>query len=115
MAVAVTPSGVVLAADMQDGLLSSRDSGRTWTRVLTAPVMGISVNPVDAKLVLAAGAGIFRSADGGQTWQQVFALSEGLGPVAWAPSDSQVAYAVGYDGDLYTTRDGGTTWRAVSS
>lgn len=114
MAVAVTPSGAVLAGDMQQGLLASRDSGRTWNRVLNAPVMGLSVNSSDTKLVLAAGPGIFRSADGGQRWRQVFALSDRLGPVAWAPSDPKVAYAVGYDRNLYVSRDGGTTWQAVS-
>src|SRR5207244_10760202 len=58
MALAVTPSGDSLCGDMQQGLLVSRDGGKTWRRILAAQLMGLALNPRDPKRVLAAGPGI---------------------------------------------------------
>jgi photosystem II stability/assembly factor-like uncharacterized protein len=37
-----------------------------------------------------------------------------FGPVAWAPSSPDTAYAIGFDGSIWRTADGGTTWARVS-
>ncbi len=113
MALAVAPDGRVLAGDMQQGLLTSADGGKTWSRVHESPVMGLAVNPGDARLVLAGGPGVLLSADGGKTWKAVLAVQDGVGPVAWSPSDPDVAFAVGFDRVLYRTGDGGETWAPV--
>jgi len=113
MALAVTPDGRILAGDMQQGLLVSADGGKTWKLTLKAALMGLAVNPSEASRVLATGPGILRSTDGGRKWEQPLPLEEGAGPVAWAPSDPQVAYVVGFDKTLYKTEDGGTIWTAV--
>ena len=114
MALAVTPSGSILAGDMQKGLLVSGDGGATWRRVLRAELMGIAVNPRDPERLLAAGRGILLSTNGGRTWRRRLELPEGAGPVAWSKSNSRIAYAVGFDRTLYRTSDGGMTWSAVS-
>jgi photosystem II stability/assembly factor-like uncharacterized protein len=113
MALTVTPSGEVLAGDMQRGLLRSRDGGQTWRLILRAPLMGIAIDPADPKRLLAAGPGILISTDGGEHWRQPLKIDQGAGPVAWAPSEPKVAYAVGFDRKLYRTRDAGETWSAV--
>lgn len=114
MALAVTPDGRILAGDMQQGLLASEDGGKKWKVVLRAGLMGLAVNPDNPETVVATGPGILLSRDGGRNWDQVLALDQGAGPVAWSPSEPNVAYVVGFDKVLYKTEDGGATWRAIA-
>jgi len=113
MALAVAPDGRVLAGDMQRGLLSSADNGKTWSRLHDAQVMGLAVNPGDSSRVLAGGPGVLLSTDGAKSWRQVLDVPDGAGPVAWSASDPDVAFAVGFDRLLYRTGDGGETWAPV--
>jgi len=115
MALAVTPDGRILAGDMQQGLLESRDGGATWTQTLRAQLMGLAVNPSDPRRLLAAGAGIALSTDGGHNWRSVLDLPDGAGPVAWSPSRPRLAYAVGLNRVLYRSGDGGASWRPVGT
>jgi photosystem II stability/assembly factor-like uncharacterized protein len=114
MALAVTPDGRILAGEMRQGLVASRDGGRTWKVTLEAGLMGLAVNPNEPERILATGPGILLSTDGGRNWDQVMPLEAGAGPVAWAPSNPKVAYVVGFDQTLYKTEDGGATWRPVA-
>lgn len=113
MALAVAPSGDILAGDMQKGLLGSRDGGQTWRLVVRAQLMGLAINPKDGKRIVAAGPGILLSTDGGRTWRQRLEIAAGAGPVAWSPSNPQIAYVVGFDRTFYRSADGGETWSAV--
>ena len=113
MALAVMPDGRILAGDMEKGLLESSDRGESWRLVLRAGLMGLAVNPQDAKAVVATGPGILLSSDGGKTFDQVLALEQGAGPVAWSPSDPNLAYVVGFDGTLYRSDDDGVSWNPV--
>jgi photosystem II stability/assembly factor-like uncharacterized protein len=113
MALAVMPDGRILAGEMQAGLMVSEDDGKTWKRTLEAGLMGLAVNPSDPSRVLATGPGVLLSTDGGRTWDQQLELPAGTGPVAWAESNPELAYVVGFDRTLYSTTDGGATWSAV--
>ena len=110
---AVTPAGRLLAGDPRRGLLASSDGGRSWTIALRKPVIGVAVNPAHPRTILATGLGILLSRDGGKKWRSVLRLEQAVEPVAWAPSDPKVAYAVGYDRKLYRTSDGGGSWLPV--
>jgi photosystem II stability/assembly factor-like uncharacterized protein len=109
---AVTPDGRVLAAE-QRGVFASEDGGTTWQTLLEENVVGLAVRPGDEQTILAVGSGIFRSTDGGRTWRKVQEISEGAWPVAWAPSDPERAYVVGFDRELYRTDDAGASWQVV--
>jgi hypothetical protein len=37
-----------------------------------------------------------------------------FGPVAWAPSTSDVAYAVGFDRSVWRSADGAKSWTKVT-
>ncbi len=113
MALAVLPDGRILAGDMQQGLLESSSGGATWRQTLRAQLMGLAVNPSDAKRLLAAGSGIALSTDGGRTWRSVLNLQDGVGPVAWSRSSPELAYAVGLNRTLYRSRDGGENWQPI--
>jgi photosystem II stability/assembly factor-like uncharacterized protein len=113
MALAATKDGRVLAGDMQQGLLESRDGGKTWRVSLPAHLMGLVINPRQPQRVLAAGPGIARSLDGGRNWKLVLDLPDGAGPVAWATSKPNIAYVVGFNRTLYRTLDAGNSWEAV--
>jgi photosystem II stability/assembly factor-like uncharacterized protein len=113
-ALAVTPAGRLLAGDMGQGLLTSENGGKDWRIVAQTQIMGLAINPDDPDLVVATGPGILISTDGGGSWKTTLELADGAGPVAWAPSDPKIAYAVGFDRTLYRTSDAGLSWVPVA-
>ncbi len=113
MALAVMRDGRILAGDMQQGLMISRDGGRTWARNLRAQLMGLALNPTDPKRILASGPGVSLSTNGGGNWKRVLDIPDGGGPVAWSQSNPKIAYVVGFDRTLYRSTDSGRTWSAV--
>lgn len=114
MALAVTPGGHLLAGDMEQGLLTSNDGGKSWHQTLAEGVMGIAINPDDPTRAIATASGIFMSNDQGESWREVLPLAKGGGPVAWSPSNPKIGYVVSFDRTLYKTTDGGSTWQPVT-
>lgn len=115
MALAVAPDGRILAGDMEQGLLVSKDRGVTWRQVLAEGLMGLAINPSSPQRVLATGQrGIWLSTNGGSSWRVAHPVFDGAGPVAWSASAPKTAYAVGFDRRLFKTTDGGAAWRPVS-
>jgi photosystem II stability/assembly factor-like uncharacterized protein len=115
MALAVMPDGRLLAGDMEQGLIASDNGGKRWRMVERAAVLGLAVNPAEPTTIVAGGPGILLSGNSGGKWREVLALEQGVGPVAWAESDPDVGYAVGFDRTLYRTTDRGRTWDPVGS
>jgi hypothetical protein len=77
--------------------------------------MGLTINPKRPKRLLATGSsGVSLSTDGGSSWTVVQPIPAGAGPVAWAPSKSMLAYAVGFDQVLYKSVNGGASWQPVT-
>lgn len=113
MSLAMTSRGELFAGDMQQGLLASRDEGKTWREALNAQIMGLAINPADPERILATGPGVLLSVDGGRHWTQRLEIAQGAGPVAWAPSHPDVGYVVGFNGLMYRSTNRGETWTVV--
>jgi hypothetical protein len=115
------------------GYYRSTNGGVTWTRVVTAPVRDLCIDPADGQNVFiaitggdaAAPAGVYRSTDGGATFTtRPYTSPHGAGTqdirVAISPRDGQKLYAYAGGGDPFTlslaaSTDGGTSWQARST
>lgn len=106
----------LVAPDMQQGVVESRDGGRSW-RPLGSPGMAMSVTAIGgdtSKLIVAGRGQAARSNDGGRTWQPI-AVPEGTMVVA-AGADRNL-YAAALEGDaarVSRSTDEGAAWRPLN-
>ncbi|RMD65078.1 hypothetical protein D6833_03485, partial [Candidatus Parcubacteria bacterium] len=116
-------SGLGLGIDAQSGTLyradheqiwRSTDSGLTWTSVETglgcpdACPYRVYVNPTDSQWIYHLGSPLLhQSRDGGLTWERV--ENGPIGELLLAPDGKRV-YAVGSEGNVFVSNDGGETW-----
>ena len=103
-----------------NGIATSTDAGRTWTRAAFGPrwVSVVAISRQTAYAGSPTGAGVFGSTDGGRSWR-------GLGPpgviyvqaLAIAPGDPAVVYAgvIGKTRGLYKSTDGGSNWQRLDA
>jgi photosystem II stability/assembly factor-like uncharacterized protein len=118
-ALAVAQGGELVSGDMDGGSHVSR-SGTGWRPTPFTDssggrmVMEYAVQPGDPARVIMTSRGIALSTDAGRTWRLVLRSQVMFGPVAYAPSASSLAYAVGFDGSLWRSDDGGTSWTKVA-
>jgi photosystem II stability/assembly factor-like uncharacterized protein len=105
--------------DPGDGLYRSRDSGVSWTKIITSSfIRALAADPFDAQTLYLGteGEGIFRSRDGGSTWAP---LNSGLGSLAIHdlmidPDDPRLLYAGTLGGGVFRSRDGGESWAPLN-
>lgn len=107
-------------------LYQSDDAGSNWTS-WTPTIGGVPIIAImrdahyrSASEVYMAGGvdldnqyGILRSTDGGTTWQAVYSLSTGSWPRRFNDMDfpsANIGYAVGSNGRMVKTTNGGGTW-----
>lgn len=115
IALAVSNDGALFAADGKRGVLvNTGGDGRRWTESLDMATIGLASNGLELPRgrTLAAGEAVQLRTDGAG-WETVLRVEEGAGPVAFAPSDPDIAYAVGFDRRLYRSEDGGRSWTPV--
>jgi photosystem II stability/assembly factor-like uncharacterized protein len=110
----LTSSGELIASDSERGLLFTLDGGRSWEPLISVPLRGLAANPRSPRTILGGGPGVLISWDGGRSFKEVLHLPRGASSVAWAPSNADMAYALGLDGVLYRTVDRGQTWRRAA-
>jgi len=120
------PDAVVLACRM--GLFESRDKGRTWVdkeMKRFSPVTygrDVKTSPQDPKTMYCAlsvaaaskDGGVYKSTDAGKTWSrfdkvQVHGTIMSVGLSATDPR--KVVIGARYEGEVFTTADGGATWQ----
>ncbi len=118
-ALAITQGGHFVAGNMDSGHYLST-TGKAWHQTPYTDskgarhVMEYAVQPTDLTRVLMTSLGVQMSTDAGKTWHVTLKSDVMFGPVAWAPTESDVAYAVGFDRSVWRSDDGGKSWTEVS-
>jgi photosystem II stability/assembly factor-like uncharacterized protein len=118
-ALAITQGSNLVAGNMTNGNFVSPNATSWHGTGFTDPdgshmVMEYAVSPTDLTKVLMTSYGIVMSSDGGKTWHVVLKSKVMFGPVAYSPTKPSLAYAIGFDGSLWRSGNGGTTWTKVS-
>ena len=102
------PNGTALAALESGGLLSSSDSGITWSKLedMPADIAGSAFSVTEEGTLLwgTIGNGILRSTDSGRSWQQVHEST-----VLSFAANGNTLYA-GHSDGLSVSVDDGITW-----
>ncbi|MEZ5319835.1 MAG: hypothetical protein R2752_20705 [Vicinamibacterales bacterium] len=99
----------------RSGVWRSNDAGKTWTflsNVNNRPVYysQIRVDPVDPNKLFQGGATAMMSTDGGKNWSPLRGTGHGdYHAIYISPKDPKIV-AVGHDGGLDISYDGGYTW-----
>jgi photosystem II stability/assembly factor-like uncharacterized protein len=115
-AIAVSNDGRFVSGDMDAGSHISSNA-KAWTKTPFTDsnggrmVMEYAVQPGNSKRILMSSDGIMVSNDGGRTWKLAMKSTVMFGPIAFAPSAPDTAYAVGFDDSLWRTDDSGKTWK----
>jgi len=77
----------------------------------TGTVNGFAVDPTNPRVMLIAMRdGIFRSEDGGGRWTLTSGGPRNAAAVTVNPGRPREAYAVTLEGQVFVSRDGGSTW-----
>src|SRR5713226_3710448 len=107
---------VAVGGGSLEGLIArSTDGGTTWTRRYIGPQALYGVAFTDPTTGIAAGLnGILRTTDSGETWTAQDLETPGSF-YSLALADSNVAVAVGYQGMIQRSTDGGITWMVRDS
>jgi hypothetical protein len=105
-------------AGTEQGLVASRDGGRTWSPLLTgAPVTAVAfdVSTPGRALAYSADRGLVETSDGGRTWDAVgWALDgDAVGHLVVA-GDGEHLYAATMGQDVLESTDGGRTWQELA-
>lgn len=106
------------------GVYRSTNSGVNWVNVTPSNTLHgsqgwydniISVNPVNANIVLAGGIALWRSSNGGSNWSVITDsdIHADQHTCVWRPDGSQVW--VGHDGGVSTSLDAGITWSSFEN
>jgi photosystem II stability/assembly factor-like uncharacterized protein len=126
-----------------NGIYKSVDAGKTWTHMgleNTGRIARVVIDPVNPDIVSVAALGhcygpqpergVFRTIDGGRKWDRVLFVDENSGAVdlVMDPSNPKTLFAATWQFTIYpwyaesggpgsrihVSRDGGTTWTALS-
>jgi photosystem II stability/assembly factor-like uncharacterized protein len=118
-ALAITQGSHLVAGNMTNGNFVSSNATSWQDTGFTDPdgshmVMEYAVSPTELTRVLMTSFGIVMSSDGGKTWHVVLKSKVMFGPVAYSPTKPSIAYAIGFDGSLWRSDNGGNSWTKVS-
>ncbi|MGH7424198.1 MAG: WD40/YVTN/BNR-like repeat-containing protein, partial [Candidatus Methylomirabilales bacterium] len=123
-ALVMLPGSHTLFLGTHNGMLQSKDEGRTWVPVplLGAAkgiidVMTLVADPSNPQIILAGTheRGVLQSRDGGKTWEEINSGLAGRDVHALTidPNKPKTLHAWVVDKGLYRTTDGGVRWVRV--
>ena len=114
----VDVNGTLLAGSSQ-GVIESRDSGRSWTLILSLPnVRGLSVSHRTIYALSLDGLSLYKSTDFGNSWAKVYSFSDiayDVWSIQASPWNSSIVYVCigklqGTQSSAWVSYDGGHTF-----
>lgn len=83
------------------GIIRSKDSGKTWEKVVTlnnpqnSPVGALAINPMNSReIVYGASQAVYKSEDGGQNWTtSQFDVEKSISILKYNPTNPSIIYA----------------------
>jgi photosystem II stability/assembly factor-like uncharacterized protein len=120
--IVVDPSSPrTIYAHTQDGVFKSIDGAKTWSSAsaglpsTTLRFKKLILDPDDPSTLYAAGSsGVYKSIDGALTWSQTGAELGTVTAIAISASNPAVLFAGGFEGQIFKTTNGGTSWALAS-
>ena len=114
--VLVTGSGSVptLFAATMEGIIRSTDGGANWQALPSSSSvvgMALAVHPKSGTVYASSATGLMRSTDNGESWQTLNGPGEALALIATDAKDEAHLMVVSGTGQVYSSRDGGQTWK----
>ncbi len=104
--------GTTLYVGVEEGLLTSPDEGRTWTRVNLGTITGANaLFSQNNRLYAGTDNGVYVSADG-QTWLRAAGLESA---VSYFTASGTNLFAGTYADGVFRSTDGGQNWTAVNN
>lgn len=103
----------VIAPDMNNGLVITRDGGKNWARFGgPSGVMSVAWNPGDSREIVALGMGtVAFTRDNGKNWSS-FPVPMGASAVSFSPNGKKIFIAIltGNKASVLTSSNDGKTW-----
>jgi photosystem II stability/assembly factor-like uncharacterized protein len=107
---------VVYAASPQ-GLMVSKDKGKSWNSLLDGFVSTISINPSNSQDLISYSEKeqLIRSDNNGKTWEKVVITLNGETPlfIAFSRNNPKIVYLLTEKNSLYKSIDGVISWSKV--
>ncbi len=110
---------IYIASSSDGSIMISNDGGDSWDgkNMRTGALYAVTVSPGNSKKVIyGKGSDLFLSTDGLKTEKKVISGVGGekhFADVVFAPSDSNIVYAIAVGYDLYKSTDGGENFTKV--
>jgi len=133
LAVAPSDGNVLFVTEDVRAVYRSLDGGHNWLEVGeglpkddndTVNAQSLAIDPTNANVIYVGtgwrasnGNGVYKSTDGGETWSPANRgmIDYGITALAVHPSDSQVVYAGGANGELFKSTDAGENWTDLTA
>jgi photosystem II stability/assembly factor-like uncharacterized protein len=106
--------GVLVLGAADQGILRSEDGGKTWIPsrdgIGSGVIFSVRGDATSSRLYAATSVGLFASVDTGRTWSATSLNDTMVVSIGVNPVDGLNVMAIGRDGSLYRSTDGGATW-----
>lgn len=109
-----TAEGILVLGAADRGILRSEDGGNTWDfsrdGIEDGVIFTVKGDAIGSRLYAGTSAGLFASVDSGLSWSATALDDAMVIAVGVNPVDGLNVMAIGRDGRLFRSTDGGATW-----